>query len=160
MNVLRKWHDIIDKWNEENKCGLCWEFKGGVREDYFNNLQIVEGKECCVYVGLFDVEIETIYNQYGVNSDYSHCELSFTMVAGLPSTLDIQMYNENANYPIEESKWEKYINPLLECLGCNIYNEFCENEDEIQPTQWKVTTGINYNDLNFDGVVVKATYRL
>lgn len=165
MNLIQEIGKLIESFNQQNKCGLCWVYKPGGRSDYFNNIKLLPGEECCVYVAVMDISANGGYtsNQYGVTRNYT--DWRFKMFFGIPSSLDIQFYNENEAYPVGEGKWERYINPLLCCLNdgadfdlCGMVN--CEGGAQtVEIHQWVSKVVMNYRDYNMDGVEVTAVFR-
>lgn len=165
MNIISELGKIFEEFNEDEKCGLCWVYKPGGRSDYFNNIHLVPGEECCVYIGIVDITATEGYrmNDFGAVRYYSDWQIR--MIAGIPSSLDLQFYNENDAYPIEEGKWEKYINPIFCCLDGGFALNLCESvtcDDEVtsvEVSSWRTRMVLNYRDYNLDGVEVVATLR-
>lgn len=167
MNII----DVLDKavsaWNDDQRCGLCWEFRPGGREDYFNNVKVKSADQCCVHVGI--VSIRQV-SGFTVSSnglvDKLYCDWNVRLIAGIPSRLDLQFYNENESHDKSAGKWERYIQPIFECFGgcciemdlCDIHN--CEGaKTTVEPIRWESEMVMNYKDFNLDGVVVNATFR-
>lgn len=165
MNVIGVLKTEINKFNTETKCGLCWEFVPGGRKDYFNNIELIEGEECCVYVGVTEIKTNSGFVTSGEFVRKEYTDWNVKMFAGIPSSLDIQFYNENPEHPEVEGKWEKYINPIFECFGsgcvemdlCNIHN--CKGLTTVEVVKWSSTMVMNYNDMNLDGIEIQATFR-
>lgn len=167
MNIIDILDKEIAKWNNEGRCGLCWQFVPGGRSDYFNNAKTRKGEECCVYVGVLSIRqvsgIMINANQL-VRKDY--CDWQVRFIAGIPSGLDLQFYNENPDHPKSEGKWDGYISKIFECFGgcciemdlCDIHN--CQGLDTtVEVTRWESEMVMNYKDINLDGVLVTGTFR-
>lgn len=166
MNVIEVLREQVEKWQEENECGLCWEFVPAGRADYFNNIQLRDSEDCCVYVGVLEVKNASKFESNAIQLvDKKYCDWNVKLIAGIPSRLDIQFYNENPSYPTNESKWDKYISKIFECLSaccvevalCNIHNS--KGLTSVEPVRWESEMVMNYKDLNLDGVMVLATFR-
>lgn len=166
MNIIKVLETEIGKWQDEMKCGLCWEFVPGGRRDYFNNIKVRPGDDCCVYVGVVSIRQVSGFELSGDFVRKRFCDWQVRIIAGVPSSLDIQFYNENPGHPASEGKWEKYIYPIFSCMGgccvemelCDIHN--CQGLDTtVEPVRWDAEMVMNYSDYNLDGVVINATFR-
>lgn len=166
MNIIEVLATEIAKWQTEGKCGLCWEYVPGGRADYFNNLQPRVNEDCCVYVGVLSIKQSSGFQISGEFVNKRYCDWRVRIIAGIPSSLDIQFFNENPDYPADQGKWEKYIFPIFSCFGgccvemdlCNIHN--CSgNVTTVEPIRWESEMVLNYADLNLDGVLIDATFR-
>ena len=166
MNVINILDEQIRKWNDECKCGLCWKFKPSGRADYFNTIKVKAEESCCVYVGVLTIRNVSGYITDGngfVNRNYIDWQLR--LVAGIPSGLDLQFYNENEAHHPSTGKWEGYINKIFACFGggcgdlefCDIHN--CRGETTAEVIRWEAEMVMNYKDVNLDGVLVNATIR-
>lgn len=166
MNIINVLNTEVAKWNDEARCGRCWEFVPGGRQDYFNNIKLRDDNECCIYVGVVSIRQVSGLITQGEFVTKRYCDWSVRIIAGIPSRLDIQFFNESDSYPVEESKWEKYIRPIFECFGgccvemdlCDIHN--CSGDvTTVEPIRWESEMVMNFNDYNLDGVIVNATFR-
>ena len=153
IDIFNFWNNLFIQWNDENKFWLCWHFKGVLREDLFNTIKFTNEQieSCCVVGGLFNIKVRK-------ERSTDRCIMSFDLFVGVPSRLDIQVYNENEAHPMEEGKWDKYILPLLECFGCG--DIFCETineetEHNFELINYSAEPLVNFQDYNFDGVRIK-----
>lgn len=186
MNIIAVLAEQVKKWNKtpEAGCGLCWEFVPAGRQDYFNAIKTrdsqhtinsgedetegqIDDNPCCVYLGVLEIKNTSRY-ETGANQivDRRYCDWNVKLIAGIPSSLDIQFYNENPDISEEEGKWEKYIGPIFSCLSsCCVDMNLCEIdncrgvETSVEIVRWDLEMVMNYKDLNLDGVIVYATFR-
>lgn len=166
MNIIEVLNTEITKWQAEGKCGLCWQYVPGGRADYFNNIKLRPDGECCVYVGVLSIKQTSGFQTNGEFINKRFCDWNVRLIAGIPSALDIQFYNENPSYPTDQGKWEKYIFPIFSCFGgccvemdlCNIHN-CAGNLTTVEPVRWETDMVLNYGDYNLDGVLINATFR-
>lgn len=165
MNIIKILDEQIQRWNAECKCGLCWKFKPSGRADYFNNIKVNAEEACCVYVGVLSIRNAIGYttNANGL-VDRRYIDWQLRMVAGIPSGLDLQFYNEDESYRKASGKWQKYISRIFECFGgcnsfefCDIHN--CTGSTVAEVVRWESEMVLNYKDVNLDGVLVNATIR-
>ena len=163
MNPISFFEEQVKKWNEDKKCGFCWQFSAPLKESAINIQQIRESDECCVQLMLTDLRL-TEQKSYGTNGliTSNDCVYNFNIFALLPSRLDINTYNEIEGHTIEESKWKTKLEPLLECLGCDALIEICEIwKYPIQIPNWGAAEVlINYQDANYDGWKIPITFRI
>jgi hypothetical protein len=156
--MVEIWKRITELLNASNDCGLCFEFIGAGRADYFNNFKLRTGKECCVYLGLLKFGGRSGFTDQGQGSIKTYDNLTFEVVVGLPSTLDIQFYNENPNIDVAESKYIKYIQPLINCLGDSFVLD-CVEFPDMEVSEWSWDVLLNYQDFNIDGIKIKGTFK-
>lgn len=166
MNVIDVIGQQVALWNTENKCGLCWEYVPSGRADYFNNIKLRDDRECCVYLAVLGVRTRSGLIQEGEFISKRYCDWQVRLFAGIPSRLDIQFYNENLMHSEDEGKWEKYLQPIFECVGCSncVELDLCEihnclGQTTVEPVSWSADMKLNYQDFNMDGVFVEATFR-
>ena len=158
--MVNIWEQITEKLNEENECGLCFEFVGAGRADYFNNLQprINDSGSCCVYIGLLKFGSKKKFIDKGQGLMEESSENRFELVVGIPSSLDIQFYNENPDHDVNESKYMKYIKPIIDCLGDN-YSLPCDEFPGMEIQEWGWDLLLNYQDLNLDGIKINGVFK-
>ncbi len=147
--------NLISQWNEEEKCGLCWNFYGAGRSDYSN---LITHDNCCVAVILnnFGSRYGYVRNQYDINTK-QYCEDWFELIVGVPSSLDLSFYNEISDDFKDTSKYKQYIQPIIDCLGCGIDIE-C-NEQGYEVMEWSWSLALNYQDSNIDGIRINGKLR-
>ena len=125
LDIVDFWAKQVAKWNEESKCGFCWEYSAPLVPSQIN---IVLPEKCCVNVFLTDVRFREIIVRNSVTSLITSktCVWNFSVYALLPKQLGINNYNEIKGHPIEESKWVTVFKPLIDCLGCGNILDTCE----------------------------------
>jgi hypothetical protein len=146
---------LISDWNNQDKCGLCWKFFGGGRSDYSN---LITHDSCCVAVILngFGFKYGHSRNKYDVN-EKEYCEDWFELIVGVPSSLDLSFYNEISDDFKYDSKYKRYIQPIINCIGCGIDIECNQEGYEVMEWGWELV--LNYQDCNIDGIRIKGKLR-
>lgn len=166
MDIIDILDKEITKWNDESRCDLCWKFVPGGRSDYFNNVKPRQGDECCVYVGVLSIRQVSGISVVNQHVTKNYCDWYIRLVAGIPSGLDLQFYNENSDHSTCEGKWSRYISKVFDCFGgcciemdlCDIHN--CQGLDTtVEAVRWESEMVMNYKDMNLDGVLVTGVFR-
>ena len=155
MNIVRILQDLVKSYDDENKCGLCWEFTHA-RKDYANLKVFNSENKCCVHFILQDFESKTIYTydrDFGI-SEATYIDDSFTVMIGSKSRLDMDLFNEGLNE--DKSKFVTHVEPLLNCLKY-IDLDICNNHVAMINSSFKPK--YNYQDANLDGVIFRGTIR-
>jgi len=147
--------NLVLEWNDESKCGLCWQFYAAGRKDYSN---LITHDGCCVAVILTNFGSRYGYtrNNYDINTK-EYCDEWFDLVVGVPSTLDISFYNEISEEFKDSSKYKRYIEPIINCIGCGIDIECNQSGYEVMDWSWELV--LNYQDYNIDGIRIKGKLR-
>lgn len=158
MNIVQYFKDKVDLYNQEQRCGFCYEFSAPLFENKSNEYQ-QQNDECCVKVFITNLRLRSLFdNSTDKILGYSlsnKCAYSFDLYFLKSSRMDINNYNEISGHPIEESKWNTIFEPLLNCFGC-IVNE-CTDIDNLQGyTKWETVLVNNYLDQNYDGIKISA----
>ena len=148
--------DIINGFNEDDKCGFCWTFIHA-RKDYSNLVRDCEDDVCCVN---FLLESYSAEEKYNINESQRNHELSYTdyifeAFAGFKGALDVQYHNETPE-GVDESKYIKAISPIEVCLS-DFGSELCGRG--LSPVRMNMTARVNYKDSNLDGVFIRGTFR-
>lgn len=147
MDIVKFWKDQVGKWMEENKCGFCWEFHAPIKDDRINIQQFDD--PCCVQVFVTDPVIskEVNYSPRTERMTYVSCRTTFTVRMLVHAELGTNMYNEIPEHPTQEGIWEKILNPLMECLGCGEFLDWCELAG-VNPRvrEWRSTVEADYTD--------------
>ena len=160
--MIEIWQKITEILNVNNNCGLCFEFVGAGRSDYFNTLQprLNANGDCCVYIGLLGFGGRKVIRE-NTNGLYPiYIEERFDLIIGIPSRLDLQFYNENSFIDTNESKYIKYLKPIRECLIDTLELLCTETEFsnlEINELDWNLV--LNQFDINLDGYRIKGSFR-
>jgi len=129
MDIIDFWKKQTDIWNEENKCGFCWDFSAPLVPSQINIVQTEPTEEdCCIKVFLTDLKFrESIVRNTTTNLITNKtCVWNFSLWVMQYKDLGINNYNEIKGHPIDESKWETVFKPLIDCLGCDNILDTCE----------------------------------
>ena len=159
--IVEYLEDLITRYQADMQCGLCWKFVFA-RRDYANNLKEVDGEECCAHFMLlgYSASVGFKQNPFGVEREY--CDYSFSAFVGIKSTLQEQFYNEG-DADSSESKYTLYVKPLEECIGC-MESDICDSLVNLGTSaeiiSWSYDLKMNYMDANYDGLMIKGTYRV
>lgn len=160
MNIINFWKQQVDLWNEQNKCGLCWQFSAPLINSQIN---IVQNENCCVSVFITDIKFRKVItrNQNTNMITRKTCVWNFSVWFLLPVNLGVNNYNEIKGHPVDESKWETVYLPIIECLGCDNVLDTCTilgltnvNVD----MQGDAALIHNYLDNNYNGWKVNYTF--
>ena len=140
----------INKWNDEQLCGYCWEFEAPLRLSDLNE-SVQKTDDCCVRVFMTDWSFNII-REYAPNNyvkDYKVRQNRFSLYFLLNDRIDINVYKEQDGHPLSESKWETILKPILECLQefdfCELYGQPAQYVSEM----WRPT--LDYADQNYSG---------
>lgn len=158
MNVMQFFEDLVDRYNLENKCGLCWTFVGGGRDDYSNLYNGNSNGQCCVIFAVNNIRINPRIETTEMGTIRPYTDYAIRLLIGAPSGLDLIVYNEVEGMDKGNSKWVKYINPLIECIGNGLPIDYCLNNN-VELTAWNSEVIFNKMDYNIDGLIVNATFR-
>ena len=165
MNLVKFWQDQVDKWDDENKCGFCWEFSAPLIE---SSIQLVEpeaGKECCVKVMFLQDKqpafvASNLYSEQTGLMNLQTCTYNFQLIVVIDSVLGVQNYNEIKNHDTDQSKWAEIYSRLQECLMCDINLDFCELiGNSYRVTNWSATQVINLTGSNYCGYRINVSFQ-
>lgn len=165
MDIVDFWQRQIDKWNNENKCGFCWDFSAPLIDSASNIVQPESGKECCVKVMLLRQNVTAFsttntYNQTTQLLTAQSCNTSFQLLVVFDSTLGLNMYNEIKGHPTTESVWTTILSKIEECLKCDANLDFCEFlGTQYKVTQWSGVQVVNYQNSNYTGYRISVTFQ-
>lgn len=159
MNVVDFWAQQVAKWNDENKCGLCWEFHAPLVASQIN---ITQNETCCVNVFLTDIkfrEAKIINSITGLTQSINHV-WNFTLHALIKENLGVNNYNEIKGYSVDESKWNTIFYPIINCLSTDNIINTCEVlGKQINVTQNGDAMLVhNYLDDNYNGWRINYTF--
>lgn len=160
MDIVDFWKKQVELWNEQEKCGLCFEFAAPLVQSQTN---IVQNENCCVNVFLTDIRFREVKNRNATTGLITgkSCVWNFSLWCLLPSDLGVNNYNEIKNHPVDESKWETIFKPIIDCLGCDNILDTCEilgvtNVNVDMPQD--ATLVHNYLDNNYNGWRVNYSF--
>lgn len=160
MDIIDFFKKQIDIWNENNKCGLCFEFSAPLVNSQINTVQ--KETPCCVQIFITDITFnETLVRNSVTGLTTSKtCVDRFTLWALIESPLGVNNYNEIKGHPIDESKWTNIFLPLKECLGCENILDTCEilNQTNVNVDLTNATLVHNYLDQSYSGWKIQYTF--
>lgn len=164
MNIAKIIREITEKLNDENGCGFCWDFVMAGRRDYFNLYKPKNCEDaCCVVVSILRNQVTTGFDTSNGFTNRQYRDWNIEMFVGAQSRLDIQFHNEVRSNEEQNSKWEKILYPIYCCIAnidttiCDAHN--CCSETSVDITQWNMDLMINFSDQNYDGWMIRATFR-
>lgn len=163
MDIVNFWKQQTDKWAQDEKCGMCWAFHAPLTESALNLAQLTEEHKGCINLFLTNLSFLEV-NQYSPGTGLVNgksCEYQFTLYALQASRLGQNNYNEMKGYSVNESKWATVFKPVIDCLSCDVILDFCEIQGyNADVTKWAATMVTNYQDNNYDGWRINATFRI
>lgn len=161
MNIVKLFRGISGSFNEENKCGFCWEFSAPMWEDQSNIIQM--DNPCCVQLRLINYSENTV-RQYitatGVEQSM-YTDFRFTLQMLKQSNIGTNIDNEIKGYDLESSRWEEIYYPLKECWSDSNFIKWCELLGlQVEIQSWNFTMVKNYMDMSFDGWNLNISIRI
>jgi hypothetical protein len=154
---------LAAKYNDEQKCGFCWEFGAPLSESAMNNQQAIEGRQCCVNLFVADYKISSIYsvnNTTGLTTT-EDCDHRFIVYVGQQrEDIGQNVYNEIEGHDITSSLWAEVYKPLMDCLGCDRVLYECELGFDFRVTAWDMETVKFKEDRNFTGWKITGRFRV
>lgn len=159
MDIVKFWKDQVNLWNENDKCGLCFEFSAPLVQSQANINQTET--PCCVQVWITDIGFkENIVRAPSGLITSKTCVDTFTLWVAKESPLGINNYNEIKGHPIEESKWSEIFLPIKECLGCDNILDTCEilGQTNVNVDLTSATMIHNYLDKVYNGWKINYTF--
>lgn len=164
MDVIGFFKQQVDKWNEDEKCGFCWEFDAPLTDSGVNeSVMQTDPDECCpvkVFVtNLSKRDNRTYDNRSTLLTDFN-IDYTFTLHVLKFDELGTNVYAEQIGHPVSESKWVTILKPLQDCVCEENILEFCELIcKKIKIINWNATTRINWLDNNYTGWSITMTLR-
>lgn len=165
MNIVDFWQAQVAKWNEEEKCGLCWTFDAPLTESGVELYQPETGKECCVHVLLTQDKVPpfTMVNQYSQQTGRMNqrtCSWTHQVYFVMTTDLGVNNFSEIKGHSTESSRWASVLQKLQECLACDANLDFCEIMGaDYRVTQWSAAQVVNYTSHNYTGYRLTITFQ-
>lgn len=150
----------VNTWNDENKCGYCWEFTAPMRESDLNEYQ-KKSDDCCILVAVtgFRWECDVPVNRDTGLKLLGAEVFNFNLHVLSQDRIDINVYNEIDGHPINQSKWETILKPLADCVGCNPI-DFCSILGyDLEVSRWSANSRIDWLDNNYTGWTINVQLR-
>ena len=161
MRLISFFEKQVCKWNEENKCGQCFEFHAPLTSKALNVQQLIN--PCCTQVLLTrDVGsafgTDRTYNNRLAVLDTEYRYKNFRLQICKSINESVNNHTEILNNKTKNSK-SAYLEDLEECID-NMELDFCEFiGTQWQVTQWRAEQIINKDDNNYTGYVLSVTIR-
>jgi hypothetical protein len=163
MDVVKYFKGLTRMWDNESRCGFCWVFGAPLTEGQANIQKVEEedAENCCVRVMVRDVRVRR-QNAYGDSGFLSEVVQDHFLVLDVvvPSKMGVNNFNEIPGHPVDESKWETIIYPLLECVTEESIMDLCKLlKTYIQVPTWDASMKLNWLDNNYCGWSISMTLR-
>ena len=163
MDVIDFFKQQTNIWNEELKCGFCWEFDAPLTDAGVNeSIMQTDSDECCtvkVFItNLSERKNRQYNNNTGLLTEYT-ADYTFTLHVMAFDRIDTNVYSEQLGHPLEESKWISILKPLQDCVCEENVLKFCDIIcKKIKIINWNAVTRINWLD-NYTGWSITITLR-
>jgi hypothetical protein len=160
VDIVDFWEQQVAKWQEEEKCGFCWEFGAPLFENASNIAQTEE--DCCTYVFLTNIKKKRNFKRYPIGTVYvDSCDYSFNVHIIRKGDLGTNNYNEIKGYAIADGRYNTIYKPIADCLDCDVELDFCEFIGlQVDGVNWQEEMEQAYLDNNYFGWKITATFRL
>lgn len=161
MTAIEIFEKQVEIWNQNQFCNNCWVFSAPLSEEAMNAYQLRSEEECCYHLFVVDYSSSTrnIYNSSNYLTQKT-CEERFTIYIAKSDRIDINNYNEIEEHPIDQSKWETIIKPLIECFTCDMMIDDCDILGyPVMIPEWNVSKVINLHDNNYTGIKITGLFR-
>lgn len=153
MNIVEYWAKQVELWQEEQKCGLCWQF-GAPLVNSQVNVQDSENP-CCFNVMLINPRPFTTKVRNPITNLVltKTCGWRFTLLIMTESPLGLNNWNEKFGHAVSESKWSTIFNKVYECFDCDEITNACEilGYDVLVDQIGDAELLHNYLDSNYNG---------
>lgn len=165
MDIVDFWKKQVYKWNEEEKCDLCWSFSAPLTESAVNIVQSTEETKCCVKVMLVRERVTAFStaNDYDLTTGLLKgvtCNKGFQLLFLVESNIGLNNYNEINGHPTDESKWSNILQVLEDCISCDAFLDFCSIIGVgSRVTTWQGQQVINYLDSAYAGYRVTVNFQ-
>lgn len=150
----------VSDWNDEQKCGWCWEFTAPMRESDLNEYRY-KNDGCCVIVAITDFRwsCSVGYNRTTGLATLGYGTYDFNLHFLVGSNVGLNVHNEIDGHPISESKWAAILDPLMQCVGCKPL-DFCTSLGyPLEVTRWSAQPRLDWLDNNYDGWSIQVQLR-
>ncbi len=150
IDIVDFFEQQIELWNEERKCGYCWDFEYVERISDLNESEQQED-ECCLKVFLTDLTL-TKNRNYANNQFYitsKSVTQRFNLYFLINDRIDINVYQEQKRHPIEESKWKKILKPIMDCISDLDFCVITGLPIRYDSENWSVV--LDFQDQNYSG---------
>ena len=165
MNIVQFFKNVSDVWNEENKCGFCWNFSAPLSESSMNEYTPTNDKKCCVNLFITNYTTSNGYKLAqapGINigaTSLDWCDHIFTLYVVKNAEIGLNTYNEQPNHDVEESLWSTILDPLQNCLGCGNEIDLCDFGNDFEIIKWNMEAVKYKDDSNYTGWKIMGIFR-
>lgn len=151
--MLKIFENLINQFNTERRCGFGWKFYATGRQDYSNLINT--DADCADVIFI----LETWSDSATVNRNNGERSGSVTLdcFIGFQSGLSESFYNESGE-PSAGNRYEKYIEPLEDCLRDRLLDQICIDDEWFQLSSQTKNLRLNYLDQNLDGFKLRLVY--
>lgn len=160
MDVVDFFSRQVEQWNNDEKCGFCWEFDAPLTDAGVNE-SVKKSDDCCIRVFITNLshrKNRTYQPTTKLLTDYT-IDHTFTLHLLKLDRVDTNVYSEQLGHPVSESKWETILKPLEDCVCEAELLKFCDLIcKKILIMNWNAVTRINWLD-NYTGWSITMTLR-
>jgi len=157
MNIITFFENIAKAWSKEKRCGECWTFGAPLSNSGMNKSE--PEKACCVH--LFVTNYNTVSGYFTGSTGLKNrqwTDHNFIMYAVKDANIGVNTYNEQPGHCIDSSLWKTHCEPLLDCFGNGNEIDLCKfGFDDL--INWRMEVVTNYQDSNYAGWRITATFR-
>lgn len=148
--IVEAFEKLIANYNENNRCGFCWEFEAPLRiSDMNESVKKTEPDDCCVRVFLTNLRFNNSNEKPKISRSPIKRIVEVATVYVLKyDDVGLNTYSEMDGHPLSESKWKTILKPLYDCLMCL---DFCEVEPALQIESISGATEIDILADNYTG---------
>ena len=161
MNIDKFFRDVVQQFNDTNKCGRCWAFFSPLSESGMNATKLEDDEVCCTKIFMTYYKYSSGYarNQNTGLQKTGFCDYIFTLYVVEETELGQNVDKEQPGHDIMESLKNKILIPLEECLGCGNEFDLCELDYDFDIFKWDMEAVILKGDNNYTGWKVNAIFR-
>ncbi|TWP23126.1 hypothetical protein ETU10_08500 [Apibacter muscae] len=163
FDIIEFWEKQTTIWNDQKKCGECWDFSAPLVESQASIHQLKEETKCCNHLFLTELEIDDVvtYDKKTGYPSQKYIDYSFDLYVLKTGALLSNNYNEITGYPIEQSNWNKIYKPLIDCFSGENVLDFCRALGyDVQVNRKKISIVYNYLSNIYNGLKIKFIFRL
>ena len=161
MNIPDIFKQLATLFNDEERCGFCWNYKDVEGEDGMNAISLTEDEACCVNIILTweQKSYSEVYNRISGLVTQPYCDNQFIIYVVKTSNLGTNFGNEQPNHSEAESINATIIQPLFECFTCENVIDLCELDFQAGINQWRAERVLFKGDQNFSGIKIIGSFR-
>ncbi len=154
---------LINKWNEERKCGKCWKLVRtfndhlkGVTNLYNPNRD--EGC-CCTHIFLEGLRIKTgkHYNEKFGSIEKQWCDYFLHLRIAEVSDFGKSKADE---YGCDDNIYDNHIKSLIDCLACSFESDLCSINPLAEIHDEETEPFFSFGDVNWAGIDYKLKIRI